>query len=112
MTLSELTGKVIRSARRNRVPSPNEIIRSRTFVVASEKMGEDIEITAYHSGYIIYRRGDDSTVFPVHSCGDYEEKDVCGNINVIPYEEFADQPWQIRAFLEGENRLVHNENNN
>ena len=111
MTLSELTGKVIRSARRNRVPSPNEIMRSRTFVVASEKMGEDIEITAYHSGYIIYRRGDDATVFPVHSCGDYEEKDVCGNINVIPYEEFADQPWQIRAFLEGESRLVHNENN-
>lgn len=28
-----------------------------------------------------------------------------------PDEEFADQPWQIRAFLEGENRLVHNENN-
>ena len=111
MTLNELTGKVTRGRHRNRVPSPLELVRSRTFIVASERMGEDIEITAYHNGYIVYRRGDDATVFPLHSCGDYEEKDVCGRINVIPRTVFAEQPWQIRAFLEGEDRLVHNDNN-
>lgn len=111
MTLNELTKKVIRSENRKRVPSPKEIWKSKTSVVASEKIGEDIEITVYHNGYIIYRNGEDTTVFPLHSCRDYEEKDVCGNTNVIPFEVFAEQPWHIRAFLEGENRLVHNGNN-
>lgn len=111
MTLNELTGKVTRGKHRNRVPSPQEIMKSRTYAVASEKVGEDIEITAYHNGYIIYRRGNDTTVFPLYCCGDYEEKDAFGKSNVIPYAVFAEQPWQIRAFLEGEDRLVHNDNN-
>ena len=29
---------------------------------------------------------------------------------MLPFEVFADQPWQIRAFMEGEKRLVHNTN--
>ena len=29
---------------------------------------------------------------------------------MLPFEAFADQPWQIRAFMEGEKRLVHNMN--
>ena len=66
MTLSELTGKVIRSARRNRVPSPNEIMRSRTFVLASEKLCGDIEIAGFCNGKIIYRRGDDLLVIQIY----------------------------------------------
>ena len=31
--------------------------------------------------------------------------------HTLSFETFADQPWQIRVFMEGERRLVHNSNN-
>lgn len=112
MTLSELRKVVVVKGRRNRVPGTRAMEKTRTYPVTSEKIGEDTEITVYHNGYIIYRRGDEKTVFPVNCCyEDYTERDAHGNATVIPYQEFADRPWEMRAFLEGEDRLVHNDRN-
>ena len=49
---------------------------------------------------VFYDALDDET-----SASIYEEEIV------VPFSEFADQPWQIRICMEGKDRLVHNMNN-
>ena len=110
MTLRELMKKVDDVSCVERVPSVIKIVESGSPVVSSIKMGDEIEVTAFQNGFVIYQNGIRATVFPLHKCMDYVEKDVTEKEHVLPFEAFADQPWQIRAFMEGEKRLVHNMN--
>ena len=75
-TLREMMDKVEKAEWRERVPSVRVILESESQVVASERMGEDIELTVYDNGYVIYRSGKYATVFPLHNCLEYVEKDV------------------------------------
>ena len=112
MTLRELMDRVDEAAWTERVPSVVMIMESGSPVAASERMGDGIEVTAFENGYVIYENGRHATVFPLYKCRrDYVEKDVKDQEHGIPFEVFADQPSQIRAFMEGERRLVHNGNN-
>ena len=79
-------------------------------VVAKESMGDDIYIAVFANGYVFYKNSRHMTFFPLHSCRDYSEKDVMGEDHVVPFSVFSDQPWQMRVFMEGEKRLVHNAN--
>lgn len=110
MTLRELMNKVEDVSRVERVPSVIGLIDSGSPVVSSEKMGAEIEVTVFRNGFVIYQNGNRATVFPVHKCREYVEKDVTGKEHELPFDVFADQPWQMRAFMEGEKRLVHNMN--
>lgn len=110
MTLRELMNKVEDVSDVERVPSVLMQIDSGSPVVSSEKMGDEIEVTAFKNGYVIYQNGNRATVFPLHKCREYIENDVTGKEHEVPFEVFAEQPWQIRAFMEGEKRLVHNMN--
>ena len=110
MTLRELMNKADEAAWVERVPSVVQLIESETPIICSEKMGDEIEVTAFQNGYVIYQNGTRATVFPIHISKDYVEKSVTEEEHVIPFAVFADQPWQIRAFMEGEKRLVHNTN--
>ena len=110
MTLHELMNKVDDASHTERVPSVVKILESGSPVISSVKMGDEIEVTAFKNGFVIYQNGVRATVFPLHKCMDYLEKDVTQKEHVLPFEAFADQPWQIRAFMEGEKRLVHNMN--
>ena len=112
MTLHELMNRADEAAKTQRVPSVMMIIDSDSPVISSEQMGDGIEATAFQNGYVIYQKGQHATVFPLYECRrPYVEKDSMGMEHVIPFEAFAGQPWQIRAFMEGEKRLVHNSNN-
>ena len=108
MTLQELMDKVETAPWRERVPSEVMIRESGSPVVATEQMGSEIKITVYQNGYVVYQSGETTTVFPVHKCGDFVEHDRTGREHVMPYEVFADQPWQMRIYLEGERRIWHN----
>ena len=110
MTLRELMKKADKAAWVERVPSVAQLMKDGIPAICSEKMGKDIEVTALQNGYVIYQNGAHATVFPLHECRDYVEKSVTEEEHVLPFEVFADQPWQIRAFMEGEKRLVHNTN--
>lgn len=112
MTLQELMQKADTPGNTKRVPSLGMIMESGSPVIAREKLGTDIEITAFRNGYIAYRCGNDITVFPLLSCREYCGKSSFGEEVVYPYEIFADEPWHLRAYMEGEERLVHNSNNN
>ena len=108
MTLQKLMEKVETAPWRERVPSEVMIRESGSPVVAKEQMGSDIKMTVYQNGYVVYQSGETTTVFPVHKCGDFVERDRTGCEHVMPYEVFADQPWQMRIYLEGERRIWHN----
>lgn len=110
MTLRELMNTVDEAAWRERVPSVVMIMDSGSPVAAKEEMGNGIEVTAFQNGYVIYQKENHATVFPLHICRDYVERDAVDKEHVIPFEVFADQPWQVRVFMEGERRLVHNGN--
>ena len=110
MTLRELMKKADKAAWVERVPSVAQLMKDGIPAICSEKMGSGIEVTALQNGYVIYQNGAHAQLFPIHECKDYVEKSVTEEEHVLPFEVFADQPWQIRAFMEGEKRLVHNTN--
>ncbi len=109
MTLQEVLNQIPQAAWRKRVPSVVKLV-SEGVPVLTSSMDDETKAIIYSNGYVVYQNGSHATVFPLHDCKDYiyytiEEK------NAIPYEEFADQPWQVRVFMEGRDRLVHNQNN-
>ena len=112
MTLRELMNRADRVAYTKQVPTVAALMESESPVIASEKMKEDIEATAFRNGYVIYQNGDRATVFSLDDCYKaYVEVDRMDTEHALSFETFADQPWQIRVFMEGERRLVHNSNN-
>ncbi len=107
MTLIELMDKVDIAEYTDRVPSPLWLANSGSPVVASDTFSDGSILKAYQNGYIMYKRDRHMTVFPLHSCTDYREKDLMDREHVLHFETFSDQPWQIRALMEGERRLAH-----
>ena len=57
MTLRELMYKVDDASRVERVPSVIKIVESGSPVVSSMKMGDEIEVTAFRNGFVIYQNG-------------------------------------------------------
>lgn len=110
MTLRELMNSVDRAPAVEIVPSVVRMMKEGSPVAASKKMGQGLEITVFKNGYVVYQDSEYMTVFPLHICGDYVEKDVTDGEHLIPFEVFADQPWQVRVFMEGDQRIVHNRN--
>ena len=112
MTLRELMNRADKAAYAKQVPSVMALMESESPVIASENMKDDIEATAFQNGYVIYQNGSRATVFSLADCARaYVEVDQMDTEHALSYETFADQPWQIRVFMEGERRLVHNSNN-
>jgi RNA polymerase sigma factor (sigma-70 family) len=112
MTLRELMNKADRAAYTKQVPTVMALMESESPVITSERMKDDIEATAFQNGYVIYQNGNRATVFSLTDClKAYVEVDQMGMEHALSFDAFADQPWQIRVFMEGERRLVHNSNN-
>ena len=110
MTLRELMDKVDDAAAKGTRPTVQMMINPENPVVVKESLGEDIYIAVFSNGYVFYKNDMHMTFFPLHICREYAEKDVMGEEHVIPFSVFADQPWQMRVFMEGEKRMVHNAN--
>lgn len=82
-------------------------LRKSGLIVAQERLGLDSKIAAYRSGYVIYRVRNHSTVFPLHSCRDYQY--LSGKNTVHLSEQFFRKAeWYLRLVLEGEDRLSRN----
>ena len=112
MTLRELMNRTEETAFTQQVPTVMALMESDSPVIASEKMKDEIEATAFRNGYVLYQNGNRATVFSLTDCRRaYVETDQMGTEYALPFEVFADQPWQVRALMEGERRLVHNSNN-
>ena len=82
-------------------------LRESGLAVVQERIGQDSEIAAYRSGYVLYQVGRHSTVFPLHSCRDYLYLSG-GNAVHLPEQFFCNEEWYLRLVLEGEDRLERN----
>ena len=109
MTLQEVLNQIPKAAKVKRVPSVVKLAQEGIQVLA-DQLDEDTSVVIYSNGYVVYQCENRATVFPLHECMDYEYTTAMEKQR-IPFTEFADQPWQVRVFMEGKDRLVHNQNN-
>lgn len=110
MTLHELMNLVPEAKWVVRVPSIKMLLNEAQ-VVLRDHSNPDILALVFDNGFVAYQRMGMVTVFPLHNCRDYSYKDSFGSVTEVSYEEFADQPWQIRVFMEGQDRLIHSQYN-
>ena len=92
LTLKELK-KIVKVADvEKRIPSVKSLKEHK--VVVKEMINADTTISVYDHGYVLYTAGNQSTVFPLHSCDDYEYVSVTGDNKEfnIPCASNATQP--------------------
>ncbi|RKJ51893.1 sigma-70 family RNA polymerase sigma factor [bacterium 1XD42-54] len=109
LTLRELKHAVENAAFTDRVPTYRALRESGSPIVAKEMVDAQSRIDVYQNGFVAYRVGRHSTVFPLHACCAYvyefNQKDH------FHFEDdfFENKNWYFRVMLEGEDRIAKNE---
>lgn len=107
LTLKELK-KIVKVADvENRIPSVKSLKEHK--VVVKEMINADTTISVYDHGYVLYTAGNQSTVFPLHSCDDYEYVSVTGDNKEFNKEFFDNENWYIRLLMEAEDRMAYSQ---
>lgn len=107
LTLKELK-KIVKVADvEKRIPSVKSLKEHK--VVVKEMINADTTISVYDHGYVLYTAGNQSTVFPLHSCDDYEYVSVTGDNKKFNKEFFDNENWYIRLLMEAEDRMAYSQ---
>lgn len=107
LTLKELK-KIVKDADvEKRIPSVKSLKEHK--VVVKEMINADTTISVYDHGYVLYTAGNQSTVFPLHSCDDYEYVSVTGDNKEFNKEFFDNENWYIRLLMEAEDRMAYSQ---
>ena len=107
LTLKELK-KIVKVADvKKRIPSVKSLKEHK--VVVKEMINADTTISVYDHGYVLYTAGNQSTVFPLHSCDDYEYVSVTGDNKEFNKEFFDNENWYIRLLMEAEDRMAYSQ---
>ena len=107
LTLKELK-KIVKVADvEKRIPSVKSLKDHK--VVVKEMINADTTISVYNHGYVLYTAGNQSTVFPLHSCDDYEYVSVTGDNKEFNKEFFDNENWYIRLLMEAEDRMAYSQ---
>ena len=106
LTLQELKRITDIPGNQGKLPTARQL-RESGVIIAKERFGGETEISVYQDGFVLYRTGKYSTVFPLHSCGDYFYISD-GNTVHLPEQFFDREKWHLRLVLEGEDRLGRN----
>ena len=107
LTLKELK-KIVKVADVDkRIPSVKSLKEHK--VVVKEMINADTTISVYDHGYVLYTAGNQSTVFPLHSCDDYEYVSVTGDNKEFNKEFFDNENWYIRLLMEAEDRMAYSQ---
>lgn len=107
LTLKELK-KIVKVADvEKRIPSVKSLKEHK--VVVKEMINADTTISVYDHGYVLYTAGNQSTVFPLHSCDDYEYVSVTGDHKEFNKEFFENENWYIRLLMEAEDRMAYSQ---
>lgn len=107
LTLKELKKIVKVADMEKRIPSVKSLKEHK--VVVKEMINADITISVYDHGYVLYTAGNQSTVFPLHSCDDYEYVSVTGDNKEFNKEFFDNENWYIRLLMEAEDRMAYSQ---
>lgn len=107
LTLKELK-KIVKVADvEKRIPSVKSLKEHK--VVVKEMINADTTISVYDHGYVLYTAGNQSTIFPLHSCDDYEYVSVTGDNKEFNKEFFDNENWYIRLLIEAEDRMAYSQ---
>ena len=107
LTLKELK-KIVKVADvEKRIPSVKSLKEHK--VVVKEMINADTTISVYDHGYVLYTAGNQSTVFPLLSCDDYEYVSVTGDNKEFNKEFFDNENWYIRLLMEAEDRMAYSQ---
>lgn len=107
LTLKELK-KIVKVADvEKRIPSVKSLKEHK--VVVKEMINADTTISVNDHGYVLYTAGNQSTVFPLHSCDDYEYVSVTGDNKEFNKEFFDNENWYIRLLMEAEDRMAYSQ---
>ena len=107
LTLKELK-KIVKVADVEKtIPSVKSLKEHK--VVVKEMINADTTISVYDHGYVLYTAGNQSTVFPLHSCDDYEYVSVTGDNKEFNKEFFDNENWYIRLLMEAEDRMAYSQ---
>ena len=107
LTLKELK-KIVKVADvEKRIPSVKSLKEHK--VVVKEMINADTTISVYDHGYVLYTAGNQSTVFPLHSCDDYEYVSVTGDNKEFNKEFFDNENWYISLLMEAEDRMAYSQ---
>lgn len=107
LTLKELK-KIVKVADvEKRIPSVKSLKEHK--VVVKEMINADTTISVYDHGYVLYTAGNQSTVFPLHSCDDYEYVSVTGDNKEFNKEFFDNENWYMRLLMEAEDRMAYSQ---
>lgn len=107
LTLKELK-KIVKVADvEKRIPSVKSLKEHK--VVVKEMINAVTTISVYDHGYVLYTAGNQSTVFPLHSCDDYEYVSVTGDNKEFNKEFFDNENWYIRLLMEAEDRMAYSQ---
>lgn len=102
------TEKIVKVAdMEKRIPSVKSLKEHK--VVVKEMINADTTISVYDHGYVLYTAGNQSTVFPLHSCDDYEYVSVTGDNKEFNKEFFDNENWYIRLLMEAEDRMAYSQ---
>ena len=107
LTLKELKKIVKVADMEKRIPSVKSLKEHK--VVVKEMINADTTISVYDHGYVLYTAGNQSTVFPLHSCDDYEYVSVTGDKKEFNTEFFENENWYIRLLMEAEDRMAYSQ---
>lgn len=107
LTLKELKKIVKVADMEKRIPSVKSLKEHK--VVVKEMINADTMISVYDHGYVLYTAGNQSTVFPLHSCDDYEYVSVTGDNKEFNKEFFDNENWYIRLLMEAEDRMAYSQ---
>ena len=107
LTLKELMKIVKVADMEKRIPSVKSLKEHK--VVVKEMINADTTISVYDHGYVLYTAGNQSTVFPLHSCDDYEYVSVTGDNKEFNKEFFDNENWYIRLLMEAEDRMAYSQ---
>lgn len=107
MTLQKLKEITEIPEQKMKIPTAKSL-RETGRIVAEKQIKNDTWITAFQNGFALYYASGHSTVFPVHTCGDYLYASD-GMSSYLPEHFFEKEPWYVRLVLEGEDRLYRNQ---
>ena len=107
LTLKELKKIVKVADMEKRIPSVKSLKEHK--IVVKELINADTTISVYDHGYVLYTAGNQSTVFPLHSCDDYEYVSVTGDNKEFNKEFFDNENWYIRLLMEAEDRMAYSQ---
>lgn len=107
LTLKELKKIVKVADMEKRIPSVKSLKEHK--VIVKEMINADTTISVYDHGYVLYTAGNQSTVFPLHSCDEYEYVSVTGDNKEFNKEFFDNENWYIRLLMEAEDRMAYSQ---